>query len=57
MVLVSGHPEEVFRYQSAFWHAGGRDEILRKPLLDNELLNATDKVMKEKNAKDTDNPR
>ena len=47
LVLISGHPEEVFRFQTAFWHAGGRDEILRKPLLENELLDVTLKIEKE----------
>jgi CheY-like chemotaxis protein len=47
IILVSGHPTEIKQYQIPFWNAGGRDEILRKPLLENELSQVTEKVLKE----------
>lgn len=47
VVLVSGHPTEIKQYQIPFWGAGGRDEILRKPLLEDELAQVTEKVLQE----------
>ncbi|MBT6048346.1 MAG: response regulator [Candidatus Scalindua sp.] len=48
VVLVSGHPEEILKYKAQFVNAGGREEILKKPLGDKELINMTEKIMKEK---------
>lgn len=45
VVLVSGDLEEIKHYQIDFWRAGGRDEILRKPLQENELVNAARAVL------------
>jgi len=47
VILVSGHPTEIKQYQIPFWSAGGRDEILRKPLLEDELTQVTEKVLQE----------
>lgn len=46
VILVSGHPKEIVNYQQAFLAAGGRDEILRKPLGPDELARITAKVLK-----------
>ncbi len=48
VVLISGHPEEIKRNQIDFVRAGGREEFLRKPLLDNELIEVVNKVIKER---------
>ena len=48
VILISGHPNEIFRYQMDFWNAGGRDEILRKPLLENELSETIKRLNAEK---------
>lgn len=47
VILISGHPNEIQEHQSAFWDAGGKDKILRKPLGNDELTNITEKALKE----------
>ncbi|MFH1654136.1 MAG: response regulator [Pseudomonadota bacterium] len=47
VVLVSGHPTEVREFQKDFLMSGGRDEILRKPLLEDELGHIAKKVFDE----------
>ncbi|MDP2654316.1 MAG: response regulator [Candidatus Omnitrophota bacterium] len=49
IVLVSGHPDEIQKYQMEFIYAGGKDLILRKPLLDQELLRVTESIVSRKN--------
>lgn len=48
VVLISGHPKEIERKHLDFIHAGGRDEFLRKPLLDREIVDVTEKVLGER---------
>ncbi len=48
VVLVSGHLDETKKYYNDFLKAGGRKEILRKPLSKEEILMALDKIMGEK---------
>ena len=48
VVLISANPAEILKFQRDFWAAGGRDEILRKPLAENELLNVTLGILREK---------
>jgi two-component system alkaline phosphatase synthesis response regulator PhoP len=48
VVLISGHPEEIEKYQMDFIVAGGRDEYLRKPLFENEVLQVTTKILENK---------
>ena len=48
VVLLSGHPEVINNYRSDFISAGGREEVLIKPLSINEMIKAVDKVMSEK---------
>ena len=47
VVLFSGNPYEVSQQQEAFMAAGGRDEMLRKPLADNILVSVTENLIKE----------
>lgn len=47
VVLISGYPEEISKYGEDFWDAGGRDEILRKPLGPDELPGKAEKILKE----------
>lgn len=47
VVLFSGSPYEVALEQEAFMQAGGRDELLRKPLGENVLAQVTANLMKE----------
>ncbi|MDD4956862.1 MAG: response regulator [Candidatus Omnitrophica bacterium] len=52
VVLISGHPSEIFKYQMDFYKAGGRDEVLRKPfVLGNELSRVVDNILREKEGK------
>lgn len=44
VVLVSGHPEEIMKYQGDFVRVGGKDEVLRKPLLRDEIVSAVNKI-------------
>jgi len=48
IVLISGYPEEVVRFQIAFVDAGGREEWLRKPLSIDELPDTAKLILKEK---------
>lgn len=47
VVLISGYPADVLMHLRDFLHAGGRDEILRKPLFDNELTKGAEKIINE----------
>ena len=47
VVLFSGSPYEVSLQQEEFMQAGGRDEMLRKPLEENVLAKVTGNLMKE----------
>ena len=47
VVLFSGSPYEVALEQEGFTQAGGRDEMLRKPLGENVLTQVTANLMKE----------
>jgi len=47
VVLFSGSPYEVDLQQDEFMQAGGRDEMLRKPLGENVLVQVTANLMKE----------
>jgi response regulator RpfG family c-di-GMP phosphodiesterase len=47
IILFSGNPYEVSQQQEAFMAAGGRDEMLRKPLADNILVTVTENLIKE----------
>jgi YesN/AraC family two-component response regulator len=44
VVLVSGHPVETKNYVMDFINAGGRDEYLRKPLIEDEIRNTIKKI-------------
>jgi len=48
VVLVSGHPQEIYNHQRNFIEAGGREAFLRKPLFTNELREAVEAIMREK---------
>jgi two-component system, OmpR family, alkaline phosphatase synthesis response regulator PhoP len=48
VLLLSGYPKEIERFQTAFIDAGGRDLFLRKPLMANEVKDAIDKILKTK---------
>lgn len=45
VVFVSGHPQEIEKHLMDFIKAGGRDEYLRKPLFENEMLEITEKIL------------
>ena len=47
VVLISGHLNHVVKYRPAFIAAGGRDKILRKPLLNGDLPKVTEDILKE----------
>ena len=51
VVLFSGNPYEVEQQHEAFMSAGGRDEMLRKPLDEGVLIKVTENLMKEINYK------
>ncbi|HLF18735.1 MAG TPA: response regulator [Candidatus Omnitrophota bacterium] len=51
VVLFSGNPYEVEAQHEAFTAAGGRDEMLRKPLGEGVLIKVTENLMKEINYK------
>lgn len=48
VVLLSGHPDTVDKYQKDFVSAGGRDGILMKPLFISEIIKAVATIMNEK---------
>ncbi len=48
VVFVSGYPYETEKYLMDFLKAGGRDEYLRKPLLEAEMVEITEKILNEK---------
>ena len=48
VILISGHPREVEKHLMDFLKAGGKDVFLRKPLFKDEIIEAADKIMKEK---------
>ena len=48
VVLMSGFPEETEKYQMDFIAAGGLDFWLRKPLLNNELVEVVKKLRSKK---------
>ncbi len=50
VVLISGHPEEVVKYAVAFVEAGGKEEWLRKPLAEDELIQTANKLLQESKA-------
>ena len=45
VVLLSGEPEEIQKHLLDFLNAGGTDACLRKPLFNNELAEATKKIL------------
>ncbi len=45
VILMSGFPEETERFQMDFINAGGKDLWLRKPLMDNELIEAVRNIL------------
>lgn len=47
VVLISGYPEEIQKYQMDFISAGGREEWLRKPLTHDELPETAEKILEE----------
>lgn len=47
VVLLSGSPVNIEKFQMVFLNVGGRDESLRKPLIANEVLNIARKICKE----------
>jgi DNA-binding response OmpR family regulator len=51
VVLLSGSPVNIEKFQMVFLNAGGRDESLRKPLMANEVLNVARKICREHEAK------
>jgi len=46
VLFVSGHPREIEKHLMDFLKAGGRDEFLRKPMIENELIEVIEKVTK-----------
>ena len=48
VILVSGNPNELERLLMDFIKAGGRDELLRKPLIKDELIDVVRKISDEK---------
>ncbi len=48
VILISGHPEEISKHLLHFIHAGGRDEILRKPIDVDEIVKQAEKVIQER---------
>lgn len=48
VVLMSGHPGELEKEKEGFLKAGGRDEFLRKPFMEGEIVEITKKIF-EKN--------
>jgi twitching motility two-component system response regulator PilH len=48
VLLISGHPEEIYNYQRDFISAGGRDAVLKKPLSVIEMIKAVETIMSEK---------
>ncbi len=54
VILVSGYTTEVEKYSRAFADAGGRTEIIKKPLAEDELTRTTEKVLREISEKKED---
>ncbi len=48
VVLVSGHPQEIYNHQRDFMKAGGREFFLRKPLFTKEIIETAETIMREK---------
>jgi len=48
VVLISGHPAEIFNYQKDFVNAGGRESLLQKPLSIDEMIDAVEAILREK---------
>lgn len=48
VVLISGHPSEVEKKKDAFIAAGGKDGFLRKPFLEGEIVEITNRTLAEK---------
>ncbi len=48
VLLVSGHPDEIRKCQMDFILAGGRDVFLRKPLLNEELVDTVKSILSER---------
>ncbi len=46
IILISGYPEEIQKYQIDFVKAGGREEFLRKPLWEEDILKAVSSVLR-----------
>ncbi len=49
VVIFSGTPQGMLDSLMDFLKAGGRDEILRKPLMKAEMLNVTERILRENN--------
>ncbi len=47
VILISGYVAEVEKYSRAFADAGGRCEIIKKPLSEDELTRITENVLRE----------
>ena len=48
VVLISGHPTEMYKYQRDFISAGGREGFLQKPLSLDEMIDVVEAIMREK---------
>lgn len=48
VVLVSGYPYELHKYMLDFLNAGGRDEQLTKPLLEDEMVCVVKRILAER---------
>ncbi len=48
VVLVSGYPDQIEKFKTDFLEAGGKIEILRKPLGPFELKNTAAKILKDR---------
>lgn len=48
ILLISGFPTEIEKFQMAFIDAGGKDLFLRKPILAGEIADAIRSVLKDK---------
>lgn len=53
VVLISGHPAQLEKHKGAFIKAGGREELLRKPLLGTQVLKITEEILQETDVKES----
>jgi CheY-like chemotaxis protein len=51
VLFISGHPIELEKHLIDFLNAGGREEYLRKPLLENELIEALERTLRQRGNK------